>query len=121
MTNVKNELPVAVHVASGGDARVRTGGTAISLDGISQGSFQVQNGTKFRVCANFRSGSGAILLLATDSPVTLSNASTVVSDGQLVSDCVPSGTEIYFILVSPMDLQPTPGGAYDYLYVTFYG
>jgi hypothetical protein len=121
VTNLKNELPVAVHHASGGDARVRVGGNNISLNNISSGSFQMTNATRFKVFANLRSGQGILILVGYTTPITLSNASGVVIDMGTIIDDAPDGSAVYFSILDPMSLTPTPGGADDYLYVSLYG
>jgi len=121
MTNLRNELPVAVHVASGGDARVRTGGQTFSLDGVSSGSFQMTDATRFRALLSTRTMSGMLLLLGYTSPVTLSNAAWIVSDIDSISDDVPEGTTVYFATVSPDDFTAMQGGDLDTLHVSFYG
>lgn len=120
MTNLKNELPVAVHIASGGDARVRTGGQAMPLNNRSAGSFQVMGATRFRVKLNLRTVTGLSLLIGYSSPVDLTNASLVVPDGGECFDDVPEGTTVYFSTIGPMEETPIAGGASDYLYVSFY-
>lgn len=120
MISLKNELPVAVHLASGGEARLRTGGQAISLNGISSGSFQVMSGTRFRAKFGMRSVTGLSLLIGYSSPLTLANASTVASDTDDIYDDVPEGTTVYFSIIGPADDTPVLGGEHDYLYVSFY-
>lgn len=121
MTNLKNELPIAVHMASGGDARVRCGGTTISLDGVSAGSFQVTNGTRYRVFVDTRSTAGLLVLFGYASPVAFANASLFGLDLGEVHDDVPENTTVYFTLINPSDLQPIEGDTLDYLHVSYYG
>ena len=121
MTNVKNELPIAVHVASGGDARVKTGATVVELDGITGGSFQVTNGTRYRLLPNLRGNTTAVVLVGYSSPLTLGNAARVAVDLNEMVDDVPEGTTVYFVVFSVMDLSPLECGEYDFLYVTYYG
>ena len=121
MTNVKNELPIAVHVASGGDARVKTGGTVVELDGISSGSFQVANGTRYRLFASLRANTGALVLVGYSNPLTIENGSYIAVDMKEVVDDVPAGTTVYFAVLSAMDLSPLECSEYDFLYVTYYG
>lgn len=121
VTNVKNELPVAVHVASGGDARVRTGGTAIALDGISGGSFQVTNGTRYYLCPSLRASTTGMIFVGYSTPLTPANASRVLIDMEEMADDVPEGTTVYFAILSSMDLSPLECTEYDFLYVTYYG
>jgi len=121
MTNLRNELPIAVHVASGGDARVRTGGQVIVLDGISSGSFQVTNGTRFRAFYSVRTTSGQILLLGYTSPVTILNASWIMMDFDNMSDDVPEGSTVYFTTLSSDDLTPMQGGEFDTVHISIYG
>lgn len=121
MTSLKNELPVAVHVASGGDARVRVGGEVISLNGISTGSFQVSNATRFRVLFSNRTAGGMILLVGYSTPLTMANASRLGIDFCEVVDDVPEGTTVYFALFTSDDYTPMDGGALDSLHITYYG
>lgn len=121
MINLKNELPVAVHLASGGDARVRTGGQVISFDGVSSGSFQVMNATKLRGMLNLRTNSGLAVLLGYTSPVTYANASWVLFDLNQVTDEVPEGTTVYYATISPDEFIPMAGGVHDTLHLSFYG
>ena len=121
MTNLMNELPVAVHLASGGDARLRTGGQVISLSGVQSGSFTVTGATRYRLLCSTRSTGGLIVLVGYTSPVTLANASWVVIDFGQLTDDVPDGTTVHVAVLSPEDLSPTEGGALDALYVSYYG
>ena len=121
MTNVKNELPIAVHVASGGDARVKTGGTVVELDGITGGSFQVTNGTRYRLLPNLRANSTALILIGYTNPLTMGNASRIATDVVEMVDDVPAGTTVYFVVLNSMDLTPLECSEYDFLYVTYYG
>lgn len=121
MPRVKNDLPIAVHIASGGDARIRRGGTVISLDGVSSGSFQVTGGTGYRVVLNNSTTTGIQLLLGYTSPVTPANASLICQDGSHLADDVPEGATVYFSILDPMELLPMQGGESDYLYVSIYG
>ena len=121
MTNVKNELPVAVHHKSGGSARTRVGGATVSLEGVSSGSFQLVGGTRYRLCFSVRAASGLLLLVGYTSPVTLANASAVLLDLARYDDDVPDGTTVYFTTISPVDLLPTEAGAGDCVYASFYG
>lgn len=121
MTNLKNELPFAVHLVSGGDARVRTGSQVISLVGASSGSFQVTNATRFRLRLGSWTTGGMMLLVGYSSPVTLANASWWSDDSSEIADDVPEGTTVYFATVNPEDLTPVPGGANDAVHVSCYG
>jgi len=121
VTNVKNELPIAVHVASGGDARVKTGGTVVELDGITGGSFQVTNGTRYRLFPNLRANITALVLVGYSNPLTLENGSRIATDLNETVDDVPAGTTVYFAVLSAMDLSPLECSEYDFLYVTYYG
>lgn len=119
MTNVKNELPVAVHMASGGDARVRTGGINISLHGVSSASFQV-SGTKYKMCPSLRASGGSFVYVGYESPVGLNNAAFITCDMETTQDEVPNGTTVYVLLVSPMTNEPINGLAQDSVCVSFY-
>lgn len=121
MTNLQNELPVAVHVASGGDARVRTGGQVVSLNGISSGSFQVLGATKFRALFSTRSTSGMIMLVGYTSPVTLANASWILLDWGQFSDDVPEGTTVHFTAIEADEFTPIQGGESDTMHISYYG
>jgi hypothetical protein len=121
VTNVKNELPVAVHIASGGDARVRTGGTVISLNGISSGSFQVTDGTRYRLVPSLRASVNAFVLVGYTNPLTTANTSHIVEDLSEIADDVPAGTTVHFAVLSSGDLSPLQCSEYDFLYVNYYG
>ena len=121
MTSLKNELPVAVHVASGGEARIRTGGQVIALNGVTSGSFQVTEGTRFRAQYSSRTMCGMLLLLGYTSPVTLANASWVMTDLTSISDDVPEGATVYLATITPDDFTAMQGGQFDTLHVSFYG
>jgi hypothetical protein len=121
MTNLRNELPVAVHLASGGDARVRTGGQTFSFNGVSSGSFQMTGATRFRAFFSTRTMSGLLLLLSYTNPVTLLNASWIMRDLTSLSENVPEGATVYFAAVSPDDFTAMQGGEFDTLHVSFYG
>ncbi|MCE5314507.1 MAG: hypothetical protein ABFD49_08670 [Armatimonadota bacterium] len=121
MTTVKNQLPVAVHQVSGGDARVRTGGLTISLTDINGGSFQVENGTRYRIVADLRTYSTLMLLIGYTCPVTQSNASLVCVDLDEVFDDVEEGTTVYFSVVDTSDLAEVSCTAYDKVHISFYG
>jgi len=119
MAKLLNGLPLSVHHASGGDARVRTGGAALQLTGISSGSFQV-NGTRYKFYPNMRAANDTMILLGYSSPVTFANASAMVMDMQQYSDDVPEGTTLYFTLISPVTLEPIGATPMDFIYVSFY-
>lgn len=119
MTNVKNELPVAVHVASGGDARVRTGGTNVSLNGTPTASFQV-SGTKYKLCTSLRASAGSFVFIGYENPINLNNASFITRDMDTIEDVVPDGTTVYVLLVSPMTMEPINGLANDTVCISFY-
>lgn len=121
MTSLKNELPVAVHIASGGEARARTGGQVCALNGITSGSFQVTEGTRFRALYSSRTMGGMLLLLGYASPVTLANASWIMGDLTSMTDNVPEGTTVYFATVTPDDFTAMQGGPFDTLHISFYG
>lgn len=121
MTNVKNELPIAIHHASGGSARVRLSGSTISLEGVSGGSFQVTGGTRYRLFSDIRGSAGAALLVGYSTPLTSTNAFTACGDLGEVCDDVPEGTMVYFQIVSPVDLQPITGAALDLIHFSIYG
>lgn len=120
MTNLKNELPVQVHVGSGGCGRVRSGGTVVSLNGVSSGSFQVTGATGFRGLFNNRTVSGLMLLIGYASPISAQNAVMSVSDLQQIADDVPEGTTVYFATFSADGMIPTAGGMLDTLNLSFY-
>lgn len=120
MTNTINALPIAVHLASGGDARVRTGGRVISLNGTSSGSVQLSGATRFRGVFSPRSTAGLMLLIGYTSPLTVENASWLVGDLAQFSDDVPDGTTVYFRGVSSDDLSPMNGGVTDTVHLSFY-
>ena len=117
MTNLMNELPVAVHLASGGEARIRKGGQAISLENIASGSFQVTGGTRFRALYSVRTMTGMVLLLGYTSPVTLANASWLAFDKDEIADDVPEGTTVYWATASEGDFLAMAGGEFDSLHV----
>ena len=120
MTNVKNELPIAVHIASGGDARLRSGGASVDLNGETDGSFQVTGATRYKICANLRSNSSTLICVGYQSPVTMANASMLLSDMGSVVDDVPDGTTVYFGLFDVSTMDAAAGGASDTLLVSFY-
>ena len=121
MTDVKNELPIAVHIASGGDARIRREGVVIPLSGVSGGSFQVVNATQYRALANMRSTSSLIIIIGHTNPVTLINGSAVLMDMDDFVENVAEGSTIHFAILHPETLQPALAGGDDYLYVSLYG
>lgn len=121
MTNLRNQLPIAVHVQSGGDARVRTGGQVLSLDGVSAGSIQLTGATRLRGVFSARSTGGVMLLVGYSSPVTLANASWFVSDLAEFSDDAPEGTVVHFQMVSMDDHAPVVGDELDAIHLSFYG
>ena len=121
MTNLMNELPVAVHLASGGEARVRKSGQVISLDGISSGSFQMTNATRYRALYSIRSVGGLMLLVGYASPVTMANMSWVGIDRDEIIDDVPEGTTVYFKTVNPDDFSACNGGENDSIHISLYG
>ncbi|MGI6295479.1 MAG: hypothetical protein ACOX3G_05270 [Armatimonadota bacterium] len=120
MENLKNIMPVAVHLASGGSARVRIGGQSVPLEDISDGSFDVEGGTGFRLFFVNASGLIGTMLIGYETPLDLSNASLVTSDMEMLSDDVPAGTTVYFALVDA-DGDPVQGGEGDVLHVSIYG
>ena len=120
MNNLKNRLPVAVHLASGGDARVRVGGVSIPLEGEATASFITTGATRFRLTLNARSVPGVMLLIGYDSPLTLANAPMLCSDMDSVTDDVPEGTTVYIALVNPMDGSAVTGGEEDHAVISFY-
>ncbi len=120
MTNLMNELPVAVHVASGGCARIRASGQTISLNGISSGSFQITGATRYRIkCSLFTVG-GLTLLVGYTNPLTLSNASWTAINREEISDDVPEGTTVYWKTVDPSDFTAFDGGEFDILHLSLY-
>ncbi len=121
MANLKNELPIAVHVASGGDARIRTRGESIDLNGISSGSFQMMEDTRYRMQFCARSMGGAAVLVGYTSPVTSATASWIALDMDEITDDVPQGTVVYFSIISPDNMVTAPGGVHDSLFVSYYG
>jgi len=120
MTNLRNELPIAVHLASGGNARIRTGGQVVAFDQVSSGSVQLTGATGFRGSFSARSTGGVLLLIGYATPLTHENASWVISDFGQFSDDAPEGTTVHFRLVSSDNLEPANGGALDAVYVSFY-
>ncbi len=121
MANVMNTIPIAVHIASGGDARVRTGGGSISLNGIASGSFQVSGGTRYRLQASLRSAQSGIIIGGYSSPLSISNASFVCADSDVLIDDVPQGATVYFKLLDPITLEAMEGSSNDYVYYSIYG
>lgn len=121
MIKVMNELPVAVHHKSGGDARVRCGGLSISLNNKSSGSFQVTGGTRCRMSISTRTNAGLFVFFGYQDPASVANAEMLVQDLGAICEDVQEGTTIYWTLVNPGDCSPVPGGQNDYIYVTFYG
>ena len=119
MAKLLNGLPLAVHHASGGDARVRSGGASISCNAVSSGSFQV-NGTKYRLFVNMRDSNDMMVLAGYTSPVTFANASVMVIDTREYVDEVPDGTTVYFTLISPTTFAAANGAAKDYIYTSYY-
>lgn len=119
MDNLKNIMPVAVHLASGGGARIRVGGLSIPLEDVSGGSFEVEHGTGFRLFHVNNSGSADILLIGYKNPLDASNASLVTRSMQMLSDDVPSGTTVYFALTDS-DGGSLQGEEGDWLHVSFY-
>lgn len=120
MAHVRNKLPVAVHHESGGSARMRVGGTVVSLAGVSSGSFRVTGGTGYRLCYSGRGMGGFLLLVGYTSPVTLANASVALMDLSVYEDNVPEGATVYLATISPGDLTPALGDAGDAVYASFY-
>lgn len=116
---MKNELPVAVHVASGGDARLRIGGINVSLEGSPTASFQV-SGTRYKLCPSLRTSAGLFLFVGYESPISLNNAAFITCDMETVGDDVPDGTTVYVLLVSPMTMEPVNGMSQDTICVSFY-
>ena len=121
MTNLMNELPVAVHVSSGGAARVRKGGQVIMLDGVSSGSFQVTGGTGYRLAYTIFTTSGLLLLVGYENPLALANASWLALDRDEIHDDVPEGTTVYWKTVNPDTFSPYPGGESDSIHISIYG
>lgn len=121
MAKLRNELPVAVHVASGGDARVRTGGQVVSFNGVSAASVQMDGATRIRGVFSARSSVGVILLVGYSGPLTSANASFFVTDLEEFSDDVPDGTTVYFRTVSSDDMSPVNGDTLDVVHLSFYG
>ncbi len=121
MDNLKNIMPVGVHLASGGDARVRVGGDVLSLEDVSQGSFTIEHGTGYRLFYFNRSGNIGLLALGYESPLDASNASLLAGETQIISDDVAQGTTVYFALLDTDGLDLVQGGENDTLHVSFYG
>jgi len=115
MINAKNQLPIAVR-----ESRLRKSGEALSLDGISSGSFEVSGGTRYTLRANMRSTIGYVII-GYESPIGLDNASILFADLDSFADNVPEGTTVYFKVLDPATLLPLACGADDYLYVAVYG
>lgn len=121
MTNLMNELPVAVHLASGGAARVRKGGQVITLEGVSSGSFQVTGGTGYRLAYTIFAASGVLLLVGYENPLTLANASWLAISRDEIHDDVPEGTTVYWKTVNPDDFSLYPAGEFDSMHISIYG
>lgn len=122
MTSVRNLLPVAVHVKSGGDARVRMGGSVLSLHDVTSGSFQLTGGaTRFRIMLNSRTNQGFMLAVGYVDPINAFNCSLICQDLEEVIDDVPEGTAVYFALIDPSTNQPTTGGENDCVSLSLYG
>jgi hypothetical protein len=121
MTNLMNELPVAVHLASGGDARVRKGGQVIMLEGVSSGSFQVTGGTRYRLAYTIFTAGGLLLLVGYETPLAIENASWRALDREEIHDDVPEGTTVYWKTVSPDNFATYPGGEFDSIHISIYG
>ncbi|NLN77347.1 MAG: hypothetical protein GX141_00295 [Armatimonadetes bacterium] len=121
MFNLKNTLPISVHISSGGAARTRTGGAAISLDGISDGSFQVVAASRYRLSCLPGMLQGNLLLIGYENPIDLSNCSFILDNEIAFEDDVPEGTRVYFAIVDTDGFTPIEGDVSDVLYVSFYG
>lgn len=121
MTSLLNELPVAVHLASGGDARVRKGGQRLSLNNFSSASVQISGATRYRGQLNARNNGNMMLLVGYSTPLTMANASMIVSDMQSFTDDVPDGTTVYFEAIDPNEHTPMAGAQDDMIYLSFYG
>ena len=123
MTNLKNELPVAVHQVSGGDARVKVDRKLISLSGISTGSFVVENATRYSIYCRTRGKTGTALVVGYTSHPDIYNCVSVIGEDMIFytfTDDVPSGTVVYFTLIHGMTLAEVTGTANDNFSVTFY-
>lgn len=120
MTKLQNELPVAVHLASGGDARIRTSGQVIAFDGVSSASLQLTGANRFRGVFSARGTGGLMLLVGYSTPLTLATASWVVGDFGEFSDDVPEGTTVYFSVIGGENMSPIEGGPLDTAHVSFY-
>lgn len=113
MNNLKNIMPVAVHIA--------TGGLAHSLDGESDGSFQVTGGTRFRLFFSARTISNVLLIIGYKDPISISNAAYILSDLHSMDDDVPEGTTVYYAILDVDDFTPVQGGQDDTIHISFYG
>lgn len=122
MTVNRNKLPVAVNiVAGGGESGRRTGGVVTSLSEINGGSLALGTARQFRLQANLRTSSDAVLVIVGyTNPATLQNAEYVLEDLSEARDSVPSNTTLYFSLIDPFMLEPVSGGADDYMILTTY-
>jgi len=121
MTETRNSLPLAVEHVSGGEAARRSGGSVVSLSGISSGSINLGSATRFRLQNNMISAIGAVYVLAGyTNPCTIANAEYLLRFGEEVRDSVPPGTVLYFQVIDASTFQATPGDASDYLAVTRY-
>jgi hypothetical protein len=120
MDNLRNTLPVAVEQVGGGEARVRTGGLVIPLDGQVSGSFSTGTATKFRMFANLRTNPDLMVLISYSVPAALANAEYGIEDRTVVVESICESSTVYWRLINPGSATDQAGATDDYLCVTFY-
>ena len=120
MTEMRNKLPVGIHLDSGGCARQRSGGTTIDMDAQTSGSFQAGSATRIRIQGCYRGSGDIVVLIRYGAAASPETADFVLRDGCDLMDSIPPGTTVYWVVCSATMMIAQEAISGDRLYVTFY-
>ena len=120
MTDMRNKLPVGIHLDSGGCARKRSGSMTIDMGGYETGSFSVGEATAIRIQGWYRGTGDLAVLLSYTGAASLEQADFALLDGEFVTDSLPAGTTVYWACYNSSTPTPQEALANDLLLVTLY-
>ena len=120
MTDMRNKLPVGIHLDSGGCARKRSGAVTIALNGQTSGSFNTGNASMVRIQPWLRSSSDIAVLVSYTGSVNLTRFERALGAGDAVLDSVPANSAVYWGCFNTTVPALQAGDEHDYLLVTFY-
>ena len=121
MTDMRNKLPVGIHLDSGGCARKRMAYMTIDMGGCETGSFSTGEATGIRIQGWYRGTGDLSVLFSYAGSANLQRVEFALLDGDFFTDSLPAGTTVYWACYNGSIPTPQEAQTNDLLLVTLYG